>query len=200
MPFFKSQFDIEHRRIIETGHSTASGESPRICAMMNASLTGRVASLHLHPAIAGDPLQGVNEVRAEAGKGIVGDERTFGRKDRKGETSRRQISLIAREQIAQHASSLGLPEIAPGAVRSNIETTGIDLMSLLGQEVKVGDAVLLFYEARTPCGKMDLVAPGLRRLMSNRKQGMMAQVVRSGEIRVGDEITPNLARNCGSKT
>jgi MOSC domain-containing protein YiiM len=156
---------------------------------------GKVVSLHLHPATSGDPLQSVGEIRAEAGKGIVGDARIFGRKDRKGEASRRQISLMAREQIAQHAAALGLPAITPGAVRANIETAGIDLLSLLGQEVKVGGAVLLFYEARTPCGKMDLVAPGLRELMTQNRQGVMAQVVRSGDIRVGDRIISKTSRD-----
>jgi len=157
--------------------------------MTNGSQVGKVASLHLHPANSGDPLQSAHEIRAEAGKGIVGDARIFGRKDKKGEPSRRQISLIAREQIAQHAATLGLPEIAPGAVRANIETAGIDLMSLVGQEVKVGGAVLFFYEARTGCVKMDLIVPGLRELMANGRLGVLAQVVRSGDIRVGDEIS-----------
>jgi len=156
--------------------------------MTNGSQVGKVASLHLHPAISGDPLQSVNEIRAEAGKGIAGDARMFGRKDRKGEPSRRQISLMAREQIAQHAAALGLPAIAPGAVRANIETAEVDLILLIGQLVKVGGAVLFFYEPRTPCGKMDLVAPGLRELMAHGRQGVMAQVVISGDIRVGDAI------------
>jgi MOSC domain-containing protein YiiM len=158
--------------------------------MKNGSPVGKVASLHLHPAASGEPLESVNEVRAEAGKGIVGDGRFFGRKDRKGGPGRRQVSLIAREQISAHATTLGLPEIAPGAVRANIETAGIDLNTLLGREVKVGGAVLLFYEVRTPCAKMDAVAPGLRSLMAQGRQGMMAQVISSGEIRVGDEIRP----------
>jgi MOSC domain-containing protein YiiM len=156
--------------------------------MTNGSQVGKVASLHLHPVTSGDPLQAVDEIRAEADKGILGDARIFGRKDRKGGPSRRQISLIAREQIAEHAATLGLPGIAPGAVRANIETTGIDLMSLLGQEVRVGGAVLFFYEARTPCGKMDKIAPGLQKLMSLGRQGVMARIVSSGDIRVGDAI------------
>jgi MOSC domain-containing protein YiiM len=167
--------------------------------MTKGSQAGKVASLHLHPAAAGDPLHSVNEIRAEAGQGIVGDARIFGRKNGKGEPSRRQISLMAREQIARHAAALGLPAIAPGAVRANIETAGIDLLSLLGQEVQVGGAVLLFYEARTPCEKMNAVAPGLRGLMENKRQGVMAQVLCSGEIRVGDGIAANLTRNSASK-
>ena len=52
------------------------------------------------------------------------------------------MTLIEREQIAEHAAALGLPSIPPGAVRSNIETTGIKLISLLGREVEIGGAVL----------------------------------------------------------
>jgi MOSC domain-containing protein YiiM len=156
--------------------------------MTNGSQAGTVASLHLHPPASGGPLQSVVQVRAEAGQGIVGDARVFGRKDRHGNPGRRQVSLIAREQIAGHAATLGLAAIAPGAVRANIETMGVDLMSLLGRQVKIGEAVLLFDEARTPCPKMDLVAPGLQRLMANGQQGVMAQVVSSGDIRVGDAI------------
>ena len=90
--------------------------------------------------MAGEPLHSVNEVFAQAGQGIVGDWRIFGRKNQKGEPSHRQVSLIAREEIARHAAALGLPEIPPGAVRSNIETLGVDLLSFLGREVEIGGA------------------------------------------------------------
>lgn len=151
---------------------------------------GKVASLHLHSEIPGAPLCDVSEVYAEAAKGLVGDARFFGRKNQNGEPRRRQVSLISREEIARHAAALGLPEIVPGAVRSNIETAGLDLVSLLGREVAVGDAVLLFYEARTPCLKMDRVAPGLQAIMAQGRQGVLAQVIRSGWIRAGDDIRP----------
>jgi MOSC domain-containing protein YiiM len=153
---------------------------------------GTIASLHLHPEVAGQELRAVSEVYAEAGKGLVGDARVFGRKNQKGEPGRRQVSLIAREEIARHAAALGLAEIAPGLVRSNIETTAINLMSFIGQEMEVGEAVLLFYEARTPCWKMDRIAPGLQAMMSLGRQGVLAQVVRSGWIRTGDAIRPQV--------
>lgn len=158
--------------------------------MTNGTASGKVASLHLHPAKSGDPLLSVNKVFAEAGRGLAGDVRFYGRKNHLGEPSRRQVSVMAREQIAGHATALGLPEIAPGAVRANIETEGIDLLGLVGQQVRVGDAVLFFYEARTPCHKMDLVAPGLCERMGNSRQGVMAQVIQSGDIRVGDVLRP----------
>jgi MOSC domain-containing protein YiiM len=151
---------------------------------------GTVESLHLHPKVAGEALRAVSEVFAEAGKGLVGDTRVFGRKNRKGEPSLRQVSLMEREEIIRHAVALGLAEIPPGAVRSNIETTGIDLVSFLGREMEVGQAVLLFYEARTPCWKMERIAPGLQARMSQSRQGVLAQVIRSGWIRAGDDIRP----------
>ncbi|HZM03843.1 MAG TPA: MOSC domain-containing protein [Candidatus Saccharimonadales bacterium] len=150
---------------------------------------GQVVSLHLHPAVAGEPLHTVREIFAEAGRGIVGNGRKFGHKDRRGQPSRRQVSLIGREQIAEHAGTLGLGEIPPGAVRSNIETAGVDLLALVGQKVKLGGALLYFYEPRTPCYKMDLIAPGLRELMANGRQGVLAQIIESGNISVGDAIT-----------
>jgi MOSC domain-containing protein YiiM len=158
--------------------------------MQEAASSGKVVSLHLHPPVSGDPFLSVGEVRAEAGQGIVGDARFFGRKNRQGEPSRRQVSLISRELLAEHAAAHGLRVIEPGAVRANIETAGIDLGRLVGSQVKVGGAVLFFYEARTPCEKMERIAPGLCKSMAHGRQGVMAEVIVSGEIRVGDRVHP----------
>src|SRR5208282_3972147 len=162
---------------------------------MNANhspaLPGRVASLHLHPADPGAPLQSVETVELVAGRGIQSDARYFGRLNRDtGQPIRRQVTLNEREQIAEHADALGLHSIPPGAVRSNIETTDINLISLLGREVQIGGALLLFYAPRDPCAKMDAICQGLRALMMNRRQGVLAEVLRSGTIRIGDAICP----------
>src|SRR5438105_4547455 len=152
------------------------------------ALSGRVASLHLHPPEAGAPLQNVDAIEVVEGKGILGEPRYFGRTSRQtGSPSKRQITLIEREQIAEHASALET-SITPGRVRSNIETTGIDLVELAGHEVQIGEAVLLIYAPRDPCAKMDAICQGLRERMMNNKQGVLAQVLRSGKIRVGDSI------------
>ena len=153
------------------------------------ALPGRVASLHLHVAEPGAPLQSVEAIELVAAKGIQGDTRYFGRVSRDtGQPSRRQVSLIEREQIAAHAAALGLASIAPGAVRSNIETTGIDLISCLGREMEIGEAILFFYAPRDPCAKMDAICEGLRARMMDRRQGVMAEVRRSGKVHVGDVI------------
>jgi len=152
---------------------------------------GRVASLHLHPTEPGARLQVVESMQVVEARGILGDTRYFDRLSRDtGKVTRRQVSLIEREQIAEHAAALGLPAIAPGAVRANIETLGIDLVALVGRELQVGEAVLRFYAPRDPCAKMDAICQGLRNLMMNDRQGVMAEVVRSGTIRVGDPLQP----------
>lgn len=150
---------------------------------------GHVASLHLHPAESGQPLQPVESFEVVEGKGVAGDARYFGRLSRdSGQPSRRQVTLIEREQIAKHAAGLGLPAIAPGAVRSNIETAGINLITLLGREIEIGEAVLRLYAPRDPCAKMDAICQGLRARMMDQRQGVLAEVVRSGKVRVGDLI------------
>src|SRR6266571_3650531 len=150
---------------------------------------GRVASLHLHPVNAGEPLQAVEVIDVIEGKGILDEPRYFGRLSRKtGQPSKRQLTLIEREQISQHAEALGLASIPAGAVRSNIETLGISLVALIGSEIEIGEAVLLLYAPRDPCSKMDAICQGLRELMTENRQGVLATVVRSGRIRVGDSI------------
>jgi len=150
---------------------------------------GHVVSLHLHPAESGAPLQAVEAFEVVEGKGVAGDSRYFGRLSRDtGQVTRRQVTLIEREQIAEHAAALGLPAIPPGAVRSNIETAGINLIALLGREIVIGQAVLRLYAPRDPCAKMDAICQGLRERIMDRRQGVLAEVVCGGRVRVGDAI------------
>src|SRR6185436_4496236 len=103
------------------------------------NIMGRVASLHLHPSEPGAPFQTVDQIEVVAGKGIKDNPRYFSR------PTRRQVSLIEREQIGEHAATLGLETIAPGAVRSNIETIGINLIELIDKQIEIGEAILLLY-------------------------------------------------------
>jgi len=145
--------------------------------------------LHLHPAEPGAPLQTVSQIGLVAGKGILGEPRYFGKTSRRtGKPTRRQVSLIEREQIAEHATTLGLQSIPPGAVRANIETEGINLIRHIGKEIKIGAAVLFLYEGRTPCHRMDAICAGLRSLMENNRQGVMAEIIHSGAIHTNDLI------------
>ncbi len=107
-----------------------------------------------------------------------------------GNNGRRQVSLIEREQLREHAADLAKPYFSPGQVRANIETEGIKLVALIGSNISIGKTKLQIIEARTPCNKMDKISPGLRKKMENEKQGVLAEVIQSGIIQEGDEIIP----------
>lgn len=132
----------------------------------------------------------VSSIEVEADKGIAGNGRYFDRRRSTGGPGKRQVTLIEREQIDAHGKTLGI-SIEPGVVRSNIETKNIDLIALVGRQVRVGTVVLEFYEARTPCAKMDVVCRGLRAEMEHQRQGVLARVIQSGRIRAGDSIRPD---------
>lgn len=127
-----------------------------------------------------------------SGKGILGNTRYYDIiNKRTGKPNLNHVSLIEREQIADHVHNTSLEQIYPGLVRSNIETTNIDLISLIGRYVSIGDtAVLYFYRARTPCWKMDIISNGLQKSMKFNRQGVIAEIIISGDIKIGDVVQP----------
>ncbi len=152
---------------------------------------GKIASLHLHPAVGGSPMVMVDEVTGVEGKGLVGDGRYYGRLSRRtGRPSRRQVTLIEREVLAAHAARLGCTPIGPGQARANIETEGMDLSTLVGRRLRVGTMLLEVVQHRDPCAKMDAIQPGLRALMEPPCQGVIAIVVESGVAGVGCPVVP----------
>jgi MOSC domain-containing protein YiiM len=97
----------------------------------------------------------------------------------------RQVLLMSEE----NCDAFGL---APGEVRENIVTRGLDLQALpTGTLLAIGGAALEITKDCEPCAFIDTLRPGLRARMV-RRRGMLARVVRAGEIRVGDSIQTNL--------
>lgn len=99
----------------------------------------------------------------------------------------RQVSLLAQESIDK-MTRLGL-KVGPGDFAENLTTQGLDLLALpLGTRFRVGEGTLLEVtqigkECHTRCAIYyqagDCVMP---------KEGIFAQVLEGGEIKVGDEI------------
>jgi MOSC domain-containing protein YiiM len=85
----------------------------------------------------------------------------------------------------QHLDEL---EVEAGAIRENVTVDGADVHDWeVGQRVKVGEALLEITMVCDPCHRMDELRPGLRTLLEG-KRGMLAHVVESGEIALGDTI------------
>jgi MOSC domain-containing protein YiiM len=93
----------------------------------------------------------------------------------------RQVLLVDRE-------TLEAMDLAPGVIRENITTDGINVNGLaIGQELRVGETLLKVSAICHPCDQLEKVRPGLRREMRGRR-GMLCRVLRGGVMRQGDAI------------
>ena len=98
---------------------------------------------------------------------------------RKG--SKRQVLLMELETLKK----LGL---APGIVKENITTVGLDLNSILpGLQLAIGNAVLEATEPCHPCERMDAIRQGLKEELRGQR-GILCKVVSAGRIKKGDLI------------
>jgi MOSC domain-containing protein YiiM len=85
----------------------------------------------------------------------------------------------------KHLDSVG---VDPGAIRENLTVEGDDVQEWpIGQRVRAGGAVFEITMVCDPCRRMDELRDGLRAELDG-KRGMLARVVESGEVAVGDEI------------
>jgi MOSC domain-containing protein YiiM len=85
----------------------------------------------------------------------------------------------------QHIDAVG---VDPGAIRENFTVSGADVQGWApGQRLAVGDAVFEVTMECEPCERMDELRPGLRAELEGRR-GVLAKVVETGEVAVGDEI------------
>ena len=94
---------------------------------------------------------------------------------------RREVLLASRE----HLDAVG---VEPGAIRENVTVEGADVQTWpVGQQVRVGAALLEITMVCEPCHRMDDLRSGLRSLLEDRR-GMLAHVVEGGEIALGDPV------------
>jgi MOSC domain-containing protein YiiM len=76
-----------------------------------------------------------------------------------------------------------------GAVRENFTVGGADVMSWpVGQRVSVGTAEFEISMVCDPCELMENIRPGLQAELEG-KRGMLARVLKSGEVALGDSVT-----------
>ena len=108
----------------------------------------------------------------------------------------RQIHLIHGELFDElHRAGF---DVAPGDLGENVTTRGVDLLSLSTDTLlHIGaSAIVQVTGLRKPCVQIDRFQPGLLKELVHRdasgalvrKAGIMGVVLRSGEVRVGDEI------------
>jgi MOSC domain-containing protein YiiM len=94
-----------------------------------------------------------------------------------------------REVLFVSAEHLESVEVEPGAIRENLTVEGDDVQQWpVGQRVRVGgEAVFEITMVCDPCHRMDELRQGLRAELDG-KRGMLARIVESGEVAVGDPV------------
>ena len=149
--------------------------------------TGTVVAIHIAPG-RGEPMLGLDRVRAIAGVGLEGDRYAT----RSGQWSQdprvdRDITLIEAEVIEDLEASEGIV-LDPGESRRNVTTRGIRLNDLVGRRFRVGDAVCEGTRLCEPCQYLTdhLGKPVLKPLV--HRAGLRARIVEGGEIAVGAKV------------
>ena len=145
-------------------------------------------------------------IRLVAGLGVEGDahygdkvQHVFQARKNPDAPNLRQVHLI-HEELFDELRTGGF-QVRPGDIGENVTTRGVGLLTLpTGTRLQVGNAVIEITGLRNPCRQIDAFAKGLTAAVLGRdaqgqlirKAGVMAIVVKSGDIRVGDAIAMEL--------
>jgi MOSC domain-containing protein YiiM len=147
------------------------------------------------------------EIRLVAGLGVAGNAHMGEKVRHRSRVARdptqpnlRQVHLIQAE-LFDELMRKGY-RVQPGEMGENITTRGIDLLAL-PESARLGigaEAVVEITGLRNPCVQIDRFQKGLMQAVLERdetgnlirKAGVMAVVIRGGDVRPGDEITVTL--------
>jgi MOSC domain-containing protein YiiM len=120
------------------------------------------------------PMKAVNQALAVADRGFEGCIHA-----RPG--GKRQVLIVDTETLA----ALGL---APGILRENITTVGLNTADLRPeQRLVIGGAMLEVTIPCEPCFRMEEIRTGLQEALNNRR-GVLCRVIQEGQISLGDGI------------
>jgi len=105
-----------------------------------------------------------------------------------GTSQRRQVTLLdeAAWQIA--CSEVGT-ELDWTVRRANVLVQGLELPSLLNQQIRVGTALVEVIGEVTPCHFMDAAKPGLEAALTpDWRGGVYARIIEAGHVEIGGSI------------
>lgn len=147
-------------------------------------ITSKVVAICISPD-AGTPMTEVEHVIAEAGNGLVGDRYYNGNGSwNKNTPGKRQVTfmnaLFFKNTAFTYTDS-----------RRNIFTEGVELMDLIGKEFSIGEVTFRGIKYCDPCNrpsKLAAIGESFRDTFFDRG-GLIAEIVTSGTIHVGDEVT-----------
>jgi MOSC domain-containing protein YiiM len=145
---------------------------------------GKVEWIGLRPASRATLLE-VEAVEAQTESGLTGDRYA-------GQNGKRQVTLIQAEHLVATGAILGREPIDPQLTRRNIVVSGINLLSLMDQQFRIGEAILEVTGKCYPCQRMEenLGSGGYNAMRGHG--GVTARVIKGGQIKLGDEVVLHL--------
>jgi MOSC domain-containing protein YiiM len=146
--------------------------------------TGRIELIVVR-GLPREPARHVQRSQALARIGLADDR--LGQRG-EAELSTRQVTLIQHEHLAVIAQLTGVPDVDAVRLRRNLVVSGINLLALKDQRVRIGGALLEITGPCAPCSRMeDEVGTGGYAAMRGHG-GMTARVLESGWIEVGSAV------------
>ncbi len=128
------------------------------------------------------PMQTTKSSMVTRVAGVTGDAR--------GKPSKRQITLLSKEQWQQACAELAT-ELPWTIRRANLLVEGVQFdSSFVGKQIQIGQLLLLVTGETDPCPKMDAQYQGLTHALTpDWRGGLCCQVLADGQIKVGDALS-----------
>lgn len=110
--------------------------------------------------------------------------------DFRGKPSKRQVTVLSLEQW-QLACDEIKTQLSWTIRRANLLVDGITFSpNMVGQQIKIGQLILLITRETDPCPRMDAQHQGLTQALTpNWRGGVCCQVIAEGRVKIGDEVT-----------
>lgn len=138
----------------------------------------KVVGIHIAPGRR-LPMRSVDEVTAEAGRGLVGD-RYHG-------SRHRHVTVQSQQALNAAAADLGR-EFPCSATRRNITVDTGTVPDRPGEKFRIGDVDVEVVRVAAPCRLLDDgIGPGAAAALRGRA-GSVCRILTSGVIRTGDPV------------
>ncbi|ARS53120.1 MOSC domain-containing protein [Kushneria konosiri] len=149
--------------------------------MMQLPCAGRLDWLSRRPERHG-VVEVATSLRLTEGKGIEGDHYS-------ARGGKREVTLFQAEHLPVVAAFCNKSTLSPALLRRNLMVSGLNLLACRGQQLAVGNDVIL--EITGPCAPCSLMertlGPGGYNALRGHG-GMTARIVQGGIIELGDRV------------
>ncbi len=149
--------------------------------------SGLLLAIYIAPS-AGILPHSVPQIRALAGRGLVGDRYALGCGTFSANPGARDVTLVEAEAIEDFVREYHQP-LDPAEARRNLLTRGLCLNDLVGRDFRVGPVAMRGLRLCEPCAHLarltsKQVLPGLV-----HRGGLYAKILADGELNSGDVIS-----------